>query len=138
MGYRHKAREAALQLLYSLEFVDELTPENILDFWQLINKSSPGLKAFTMQIFKGVTENRPKIDDILQKASLHWRMDRMSLIDKNILRIAIFELLFMDDIPFKVSIDEAIEMGKKFGAKNSGSFINGILDRVASNMQKGQ
>jgi len=136
MGYRHKAREATLQLLYLREFVGDVTGLNIEDFWALTEQTSPRLQTFALEIFHGVVEHMEEIDRVLQKASMNWRVQRMSLIDRNILRIAVFELLFVEDIPFRVSLDEAIEIGKKFGTKDSRIFINGVLDRVASNIRK--
>lgn len=138
MGYRHKAREAALQLLYIREFVEDTANSGMEDFWRLNGQTSPRLQAFALQIFDGVIKHIPEIDEALQTASVNWRVKRMSLIDRNILRIAVFELLFVEDIPFKVSLDEAIELGKRFGTKDSWSFINGVLDRVASNIRKDQ
>jgi len=78
----------------------------------------------------GVQEHRKEIDQLIKKYSEHWRLDRMTLIDRNILRMATFELLYCEEIPPKVTLNEAIDLGKRFGSEDSGSFINGILDRI--------
>ena len=136
MGYRRKARQAALQMLYAREFTGDLSPEAMEGVWELNRHTSPRLQRFAMDLVEGVIRNLPRIDATIQGASLNWRLERMSLIDKNILRIAVFEILFVDDIPFRVSIDEAIEIGKLFGSGDSRAFVNGILDRVVSEMRK--
>ncbi len=75
-------------------------------------------------------EHREKIDRLIEERSEHWRLDRMTIIDRNILRIAIFELLYCSEVPPKVTLNEAIDLGKRFGSEESGSFVNGILDRI--------
>jgi N utilization substance protein B len=85
---------------------------------------------FAEQIVLGVQEHLQEIDRLIEKYSENWRLDRISLIDRNILRMAIFELLYCEEIPPKVTLNEAIDLGKRFGTDDSGSFINGILDRI--------
>ncbi len=85
---------------------------------------------FSRQLVMGVCEKKVSLDELIGRSSRNWRLERMSRLDRCILRIAAFEILFMEDIPPKVSIDEALEIGKKFGSENSGSFINGILDNI--------
>ena len=89
-----------------------------------------GVKDFSKKLLLGIWENRESLDRTIAQASLHWRLERMSHVDRNILRMGVFEILHMEDIPPKVSIDEAVEMGKKFGTEESGAFINGILDKI--------
>lgn len=92
---------------------------------------SPDLiKAFSSQLVCGVWEKKEELDRTISKASINWRIERMSRVDRNILRIAVYEILFMEDIPPKVSIDEAVELGKKYGTEESGAFVNGILDKI--------
>ncbi len=136
MGYRRKAREAALQLLYTWELTGELTSEDIREIWNLKGQVNPKVQDFAILIFNGVMAHLQEIDEHIQAASLNWRVERMSLIDRNILRIAVLEILYFRDIPFRVSLDEAIEIGKKFGTGDSGAFINGVLDRIVNNMRK--
>lgn len=92
--------------------------------------SSEATHAFSRQLVMGVWEQKEKLDELISNASKHWRLQRMSVVDRNVLRIAVYEVLFLKDIPPKVSIDEAVELGKKFGTDESGAFINGILDSV--------
>ena len=156
---RRKAREAALQILYMLELGrPQSIAAAIVRYWehdwvvesdchlcQLECKdrgkaksrfSSPvnlqAESAFTKQLVNGVRKDQERIDQEIKKHSLNWKLNRMSYIDRNILRIAIFEILSCDDIPVKVSINEAIEIAKTYGDKNSAPFINGILDQVKS------
>ena len=99
---------------------------------QLRENFSPeeGEDEFAKRIVLGVMEHRQEIDRLIKERSENWRLDRMTIIDRNILRIAIFELLYCDDIPPKVTLNEAIDLGKRYGSEESGSFINGILDRI--------
>ncbi len=92
--------------------------------------SAEGEDEFARRIVQGVIEHRNEIDQMIEERSEHWRLDRMTIIDRNILRMAIFELLHCDDVPPKVTLNEAIDLGKRFGSEESGSFINGILDRI--------
>ena len=92
---------------------------------------------FFMKLTNGVVCSKSDIDNVIKKFSQHWKIGRMSCVDRNILRIAVFEMLCCEDIPAKVSINEAIEIGKKFGTEESGSFINGILDSVRLALEKG-
>lgn len=96
--------------------------------------SPEAIRPFSRQVVLGVWENRESLDGVIREASQHWRLERMSLVDRNILRIALFEVLFLKDVPHKVSIDEAVEMGKKYGTEESGAFINGILDHIYHSM----
>jgi len=85
---------------------------------------------FIKRLVQGVLEHCPELDRLIEEYSEHWRLDRIDMIDRNILRMALFELLYCEEIPPKVTINEAIDLGKRFGSEDSGSFINGILDRV--------
>lgn len=128
MGFRRKARELALQLLFQIDFTGdriEIPPS----FWTE-NESLPQVKAFTEILVNGVLEHLSEIDPIIEKYTQHWSRDRMAAIDRNILRFAIFELLYLKEIPPKVTINEAIEIAKKYGSEDSGAFVNGILDRI--------
>lgn len=129
MGKRRRSREFALQVLYQLE----ITKQNALQaIVQLRDHFSPqvGEDEFARRIILGVMDHRQEIDKLIESRSEHWRLDRMSIIDRNILRLAIFELLYCSEIPPKVTLNEAIDLGKRYGSEESGSFINGILDRI--------
>ena len=129
MGKRRRSREFALQVLYQLEITKQGALQAMV---QLRENFSPeeGEDEFAKRIVLGVTEHRQEIDRLIEERSENWRLDRMTIIDRNILRIAIFELLYCDDIPPKVTLNEAIDLGKRYGSEESGSFINGILDRI--------
>ena len=88
------------------------------------------IRPFSRELVMGVCEKRQDLDSLIISASKNWRLERMPYVDRSILRMATFEILFREDIPPKVSIDEAVEIGKRFGAEDSGSFINGILDNI--------
>ena len=129
MGKRRKSREFALQVLYQLEITKQGALQAMV---QLRENFSPeeGEDEFAKRIVLGVMEHRQEIDRLIEERSENWRLDRMTIIDRNILRIAIFELLYCGDIPPKVTLNEAIDLGKRYGSEESGSFINGILDRI--------
>lgn len=130
MGKRRRARELALQCLYQWDFHGAGGDEPIQIFWESRHDSEQ-IKDFAETIVEGVKRDCGKIDELIESQSRHWKLYRMSRIDRNILRIAVFEMLDCEDIPPKVSIDEAIEIGKKFGTTQSGAFINGILDQIS-------
>ncbi|MCJ7705765.1 MAG: transcription antitermination factor NusB [Desulfobacterales bacterium] len=129
MGKRRRSREFALQVLYQLEITKQGALQAMV---QLRENFSPeeGEDEFAKRIVLGVTEHRQEIDRLIEERSENWRLNRMTIIDRNILRIAIFELLYCDDIPPKATLNEAIDLGKRYGSEESGSFINGILDRI--------
>ena len=129
MGKRRRSREFALQVLYQLEITKQGALKAMV---QLKENFSPeeGEDEFAKQIVLGVVERRQEIDRLIEERSENWRLDRMTIIDRNILRIAIFELLCCSEVPPKVTLNEAIDLGKRYGSEESGSFINGILDRI--------
>ncbi len=130
MGARRKAREIALQMLYQME-VNPGEPGAALElFWRNLSPSAT-TKEFVNRIVTGVHARQQEIDKLLAKHSEHWRLDRMDMVDKSILRMGVFEIMFCDDIPVKVAMNEAVDLGKKFGAEESGAFINGILDKIS-------
>lgn len=130
MGKRRRARELALQFLYQWDFYGPADSEPATAFWEN-RRDGAEVKKFAESIIDGVRSRREQIDREIETLSQHWKLSRMSRIDRNILRIAVFELTCCPEIPPKVSIDEAIEIAKKFGAGDSGAFINGILDQVS-------
>jgi len=90
------------------------------------------------ELVRGVANHRREIDEVIEKVSTNWRMDRMAKVDRNVLRLAVFELRWRNDVPVKVCINEAIELGKKYGSESSGAFVNGVLDRVAAGLPPGR
>ncbi|NPU86297.1 MAG: transcription antitermination factor NusB [Syntrophaceae bacterium] len=132
MQVRRKAREAAVQILYGLD-VQERDPWEALEhYWQNFDRSEMPAEAreFTADLVTGTWERRDEIDGLIGSCSEHWSLPRMSKVDKAILRMAVYELRFCPDIPPKVALNEAIDLGKLFGSENSGAFINGILDAL--------
>ncbi|MFZ3158365.1 MAG: transcription antitermination factor NusB [Smithella sp.] len=129
MRGRRKAREIALQVLYGLNFVNVDVQEALDLFWG--NFVAPkAAKEFAAFLVQGICEHKEELDKLISGCSDNWSLGRMSRVDINILRLAVFEFLYCDDIPPKVTLNEAVDLGKTFGSENSGSFINGILDAL--------
>ena len=129
MGKRRSARELALKFLYQAEFNSD-SPDSELDpFFERANVSEE-IQNFTQTLIKNLLIHEKEVDDLLKKISSKWAPDRMAVIDKNILRLGICELLFDPTTPPKVVINEAVEIAKKFGTEESPDFINGILDKI--------
>jgi N utilization substance protein B len=131
MGIRRNARELALQALYQMEVTGDTSPR-ALDLFLSHFEGGGEAKDFARQLISGVMDNRERIDTIIAKSAENWKLERMAKVDLLILRMATYELLFCPDIPMNVSLDEAIEIGKRFGSADSPSFINGVLDQVAA------
>ena len=138
MGSRRKGRELVLTLLYREEFSDDKNIkraiENIVKFDT--ERYGPDIAEFAEDLFRGVLANREIIDSLLEKYLEHWEINRVAVIDKSIMKMAIYEILFRDDIPDVVSINEAVELAKKYSTENSGGFVNGILDRIRKDKRK--
>jgi len=129
MSTRRRAREIALQVLYQLD-LDPGDPKKVLALhWENFQPSEQA-REFCVRLVEGVLQNGKEIDRLIEEHSENWTLKRMAVVDRNILRLAAFELRYCPDIPFKVTLNEAVELAKKFGADDSGAFINGILDRV--------
>jgi transcription antitermination protein NusB len=126
---RRKSRESALRVLYQLDITKQGDPKAITQR-EAHFSSSGGTDEFAERIVLGVVDHAREIDQLIERFSENWRLDRMTLVDRNILRMAIFELLYCSEIPPKVTLNEAIDLGKRYGSEDSGSFINGILDRI--------
>lgn len=130
MRKRTKAREAALKILYALDITKE-DPQKCIDiFWESNDGEEASIKAFANALVSGVFKNKELIDKVITGYTTNWQLKRMAVIDRNILRFATYELLFMEDIPPKVAINEAIDIAKKYGDKDSGKFVNGVLDKI--------
>ncbi|MGB2630602.1 MAG: transcription antitermination factor NusB [Candidatus Omnitrophota bacterium] len=130
MRKRTLSREIALKILYAWDISKEPVEEVHRKFWENNDISGEKVREFSDLLVFGVNSNLGKIDEIIAGHAINWRMDRMATIDRNVLRIASFELLFAPDIPPKVAINEAIDLAKKYGDKDSGKFVNGILDNI--------
>jgi transcription antitermination protein NusB len=129
MGVRRKARELALQMLYEND-VAGTPPGEIFGRSEELRKAPPSLREFTERLVAGTLAHRDALDAIISKQADHWRLVRMPVVDRNILRLALFELLHEPGTPRPVVIDEALEIAKRFSTPRSSQFINGILDGV--------
>lgn len=155
MRKRTRAREFALQVLYELDISRSDVSEALEDFWQdrsqmpsALNqgmeetpsekhderdqdKKDEEIKSYTEALVRGTTEKLNEIDPLIERCAEHWTIERMATIDRNILRLSTYEMLHRDDIPMKVSINEAVELAKRYGEVDSSKFVNGILDKIA-------
>jgi len=131
MGSRTRARECALQALYQLDLSGGEAREAVRAVLAHFEEADESTERFADELVRGVQSERTQIDEIIQQSSTHWKLDRMARVDRNILRLAVYEILRRADIPIRVSLNEAIELGKKFGSEESSAFVNGVLDRIA-------
>lgn len=135
MGVRRKSREAALQFLFQDDFKgfevvsDQDLVQRFVDFCSLYDVQKKA-RPYAVQLLEGVYRERSKIDAVISKHASNWRLERIDVTDRNILRIAVFEMMHQDDVPAEVTINEAVEIAKRFCADDSPSFVNGILDAV--------
>jgi N utilization substance protein B len=140
MGARRTARERALQALYELDVQAQVTATDALDqAWVASDDEGPRDEAahtFALELVQGVRKELEVLDGLIETHSTNWRVDRMSRIDRNVLRLGVYELKYRPDIPRKVTLNEAVELGKKFGSEDSSAFINGLLDKVAQALGK--
>ena len=131
MKKRTRARELALQFLYQLDLRgDDLLPE--AQAYVRGEERDAETTRFALRLVQGTHEHKTEIDTMIQGVAQNWNISRMAVVDRNVLRLATYELLHCQDIPPKVAINEAIELGKRFSTANSGAFINGILDKIKS------
>jgi len=134
MGARTTAREAALQLLYALETAGEDQNVVMREFWRETPGDAEG-RPYADALVRGICTNKSKVDSRIEEASENWRVERMTAVDRNLLRLGTYELEFSDDVPRAVAIDEAVEIAKRFGTEESSKFINGVLERIAQDLQ---
>lgn len=131
MGTRRKGRELALQALYQMEITGDASPR-ALELFLSHFEGSAKARDFARRLVSGVITHREEIDRLVERCADNWKLSRMAKVDLTILRIATYELLFCPDIPVSVSMDEAIEIGKRYGSDDSATFINGVLDQIAA------
>jgi N utilization substance protein B len=136
MGTRRQSREAAVQILYQRD----LNPHEALDdavarFWA--EQDYPDdIRGFAEKLARGALEKRDVVDEQIERVTENWELERIAAVDRNILRLAIYEMMFCDDIPPVVSINEGVDIAKKFSTKESGKFVNGILDRIRKELPR--
>jgi len=135
MGTRRRSRVLAMQALFGMDMNQDISEAQLECF---CNHFSPSKKSlpFFLELAKGVIRTRDEIDALIETYSSNWKISRMSCVDRNVMRVAVYELLYCKDVPSKVSINEAIDVGKKFGTEESGAFINGILDSINNSTGK--
>ena len=129
MGRRRRAREFALQVLFQIDLTGGVPDEVLRQFWSG-QDVEPDVRAFAERLVHGVVDRRVQIDARIVEAAEHWRIERMGVVERNVLRIAVYELASEEGTPEAVVIDESIEIAKRFGGEGSGGFINGILDSI--------
>jgi N utilization substance protein B len=132
MGKRRRARELAMEALYRIEVAEDTT-DSVLEDLFASKSVDVETEKFARQLVIETVDHKDYIDRLISDTAQNWELDRIAVIDKNILRFAIAELLYFADIPMKVTIDEAIEVAKKYSTPDSGRFVNGILDKIAKN-----
>src|SRR3979411_3059236 len=135
MGKRRAARQAAVQFHFWRDLHGDGAPERMEEFWEFC-PAGPRVRQFAQPLIDGMIAHLPELDDRLRKYCENYDFRRISAVDRNVLRLAIYEMLFRDDIPPVVSINEAIELAKTFGGGESGRFVNGILDRVKGDLTR--
>ena len=128
---RRKAREHALQILFQLDIRKDKPSAVILKRFWMEYQPDDEVKAFAEEIVKGTYKHLAEIDKLVHQCAKNWSLERMAAVDRNVLRMAVYEILYRMDIPTSVTINEAIEIAKKYGTDESGAFVNGILDSVA-------
>jgi N utilization substance protein B len=134
LGIRRRGREFALQVLYQIDVTHREVGEALNLLWDNF-ASDEEATDFCERLVRGVVEHSDEINRLIEKYAEHWKISRMNQIDRNVLRIAVYELLYCNDIPPKVTMNEAIDIGKKFGSEESGAFINGVLDGIRQHLR---
>jgi N utilization substance protein B len=136
MASRREAREWAVQLLFQLDFNPGDPDQAFSAFWTERTEADPKSRQFVEELVRGTLEQRAKIDELIQKSTENWHLSRMAGVDRNILRLAVYEMFFRGDIPHAVAINEAVELAKMLGDVRSSRFVNGVLDRARKEMEK--
>lgn len=133
---RRQAREYALQILFQIDFTEKKLGRKELDEFWTDKKENREIRAFAEELVKGTLEKLKDIDALIEKLAENWILGRMAAVDRNILRFAAFEILYRKDIPSAVTINEALEIAKKYSSSESAPFLNGVLDRLAKEAGK--
>ena len=137
MGTRRKARELAMQALFFMDMRRDFSEETFGRFCANF-APKPAVRPFFLRLVRGVLRSQTELDALIERFSENWSLGRMSGVDRNVMRIAVYEMVCCRDIPAKVSINEAVDIGKKFGTEESGAFINGIVDSIRAAVEAGE
>lgn len=138
MRKRSRAREFALQILYQIDVTKDKSGSALENFWQTHNEEEidDEMRAFCSELVKGAIENIAEIDAKISQYATNWQLKRMAVVDRNVLRMSCFELIYREDIPPKVSINEAVDLAKKYSGPEAGKFVNAILDKIKQEKHK--
>lgn len=138
MRKRSRAREFALQVLYQMDVTHDNYDVSLANFWEAGAEEdiSEEVKGFAGELVKGAADNLAAIDTAISRHATNWQLKRMAVVDRNILRLGCYELMFREDIPPKVSINEAVELAKKYSGLEAGKFVNAILDKIKIEVNK--
>ena len=138
MGSRRKGREAALRILYFIDVAGVSGTQAIRSYWGQLAEPAENREdaEFANTLVEHYASDADAVDDVIRRSSHHWRIERMPVVDRNVIRLAVVELQRFDDIPKRVTLNEAVELAKRFGAEGSGAFVNGVLDRIATELGK--
>lgn len=138
MSSRRRAREAAVQVLYQQEVADQDAEAALALYWEHLGTISREDRDFAQRLVRGVSGCRDELDALIRRISRHWRLERMARVDRNVIRLATYELMKLPEVPARVTLNEAVELAKRFGNEDSPAFVNGVLDRVASELGRTQ
>lgn len=141
MGKRREGREATIQYLYQLDLNSQDLTARPEDFWKLQTgedgrELEPATRAYAEQLVAGVTQHLGELDQVIEKYAANYKLERIAVVDRNILRLALYEMFHCPDVPPVVAINEGIEIAKRFGSEESGRFVNGILDRARGEVKR--
>jgi N utilization substance protein B len=136
MGSRRDARESAVQILFQLDFNPDELDTTLASYWAE-RKVPAKTKEFVEELVRGVVMHGFRVDAVISKSAQNWDLPRMATVDRNVIRLAVYEMMFRPDIPHAVSIDEAVAIAKNMGDVGSGRFVNGVLDRVRRDIEAG-
>jgi transcription antitermination protein NusB len=135
MGARHSGRESALQMLFQMELSGSTADVTVELYWRsFVADADPDGRPYADDVVRGVAVTRDELDRYITAASTHWRIERMSRVDRNVLRLGTWELAHRADVPRAVILDEAVELAKAFGTDESSAFVNGVLNRIADTL----
>ena len=128
---RRKARELAMQMLFQADLGRQTPDQVAATFWKATGEVDPKVRGFSEDIFRAATERQSRIDELIAEHSRHWRLERMAAVDRNLLRMAVAEMLAFRSTPFPIVINEALEIGRRYSTPESVTFLNGVLDSIA-------
>jgi N utilization substance protein B len=135
MGARTGGREAALKMLFGIEATQTDVETAIASYWREFG-GDPETRSYADESVRGVSGEREKLDETIRVASEHWRIERMTRVDRNVLRLGTWELRHRGDVPMEVILDEAIELAKRYGSEESSAFVNGVLNQIAETVRR--